>query len=216
MSTKQYKVLLLDAANTIIHKPNLWVNYLKVLHSNGYGVSEKDLREKHRLISEVVLFPDRTDADFYCNFNRDVLFSLGIMPNDKILEDLFKACTYLPWEAFDDIEILKKLNIKKAILSNFKSSLQKELTELCGGIFETIIASESIGLRKPDIAFYREALRILEVSASEVLYIGDSLKLDIFPGRSIGIDSWLIDRDKHYPRFNFRLDSLKEIADLIQ
>lgn len=211
----EIKILLVDAANTIIHKPDLWAKYLGVLHRYGYRVDMRGLKEKHRLISEVILFPDRTSESFYQTFNSEILFSLGIVPTEEILTDLFDACTYLPWKTFEDFGVLKTLNVRKAVLSNFKSSLKEQLRELCGGVFETIIASEEIGLRKPDVDFYQRAIELLGVNAEQILYVGDSLKLDIHPAQAIGMNAWLIDRDRIYSNFEQRLDSLEDLSRLI-
>jgi len=58
-------------------------------------------------------------------------------------------------------------------------------------------------------------LEILNVKPDRILYVGDSLKLDIIPAQAIGIDAWLIDRDKNFTHFNKRIDSLKDLERLI-
>src|SRR3546814_12662905 len=124
-----YDLLLLDAANTIIHKPKLWVSILDVLRIYGYDVTESDLRRNHKLLSEMVHFPDRTDANFYKNFNREVLLSLGIVPTDKMLDDVLAACSSLPWAMFDDTVNLNELNVEIAVLSNLQNSFFNELKQ---------------------------------------------------------------------------------------
>jgi FMN phosphatase YigB (HAD superfamily) len=212
MNINNYDVLLFDAANTLIHKPDLWDAMLSVLKTNGIEVNKLELKKKHKVLSEIIHFPDRTSSEFYKNFNREVLISLGIVPNDQLLDAIFKSCSYLPWTAFEDTKVLKNLEPRKAILSNFNSSLVSHIESLFGNdVFNSIIGSEIEGIGKPDVQFYKRAIEILNVEPSKILYVGDSLKLDVIPAQSIGIDAWLIDRDDNFPYFNKKMSSLEEL-----
>ena len=71
-------------------------------------------------MSEVIHFPDRTDQDFYKKFNSDLLYLLGIVPTTSLLDAVFKNCTYLPWEKFEDTSVLRELSVPLGIISNFK------------------------------------------------------------------------------------------------
>jgi putative hydrolase of the HAD superfamily len=216
-SINKYELLLLDAANTIIHKPDFWVNFIKVLKNYNIEVNVIELKKRHKIISEMIHFPDRTSADFYKVFNYKVLLSMGIVAEEQLLNEIFAACTYLSWHPFEDSFILENLVIRKAILSNFNSSLNVKIKDIFGErMFEKIIGSEDEKVGKPDIKFYKGALQALNVEPERVLYIGDSLKLDVIPAQSIGIDAWLIDRDKLFMNFEKRINSLTELNKLIQ
>ena len=210
------KYLLFDAANTLIYKPNLWERILKVLQDNGYKINETELKLKHKLLSEIINFPDTTSRGFYEEFNSELLMALGIIPNENLLKELFEACSYLPWQAFDDCDDIKQLDIKKAVVSNFNSSLQEKLEELIGeNIFDEYIVSEKENLRKPSLEFYVRALEKLNAKASEIIYIGDSLKLDVIPAKKLGIKALLIDRDNIYPSAKDRITNFSEIKNYL-
>ena len=210
------KYLLFDAANTLIYKPNLWERILKVLQDNGYKINETELKLRHKLLSEIINFPDTTSRDFYEEFNSELLMALGIIPDERLLKELFEACSYLPWKAFDDCEEIKKLDIKKAVVSNFNSSLQEKLEGLIGeNIFDEYIVSEKENLRKPSLDFYTRALEKLNAEAGEIIYIGDSLKLDVIPARKLGIKALLIDRDNIYPSAKDRITNFSEIKNYL-
>ena len=201
------KYLLFDAANTLIYKPNLWERILKVLQDNGYRINETELKLRHKLLSEIINFPDTTSRGFYEEFNSELLMALGIIPNENLLKELFEACSYLPWQAFD---------MKKAVVSNFNSSLQEKLEGLIGeNIFDEYIVSEKENLRKPSLEFYARALEKLNANASEIIYIGDSLKLDIIPAKKLGIKALLIDRDNIYPSAKDRITNFSEIKNYL-
>ena len=204
-------ILLFDAANTIIHKPDLYINITKVLTQHNFNVEEAYLKKNHKLLSEVINFPDRTNEEFYKKFNSELLYCLGIAPTEALLKDIFTACSYLPWKAFDDTKVLKELNVKKAIVSNFHSSLTKIIAETMPNTFDEIVISEVENLRKPDIEFYKCALKYLKVPAEEIIYIGDSVKLDIEPASKLGIKAFLIDRENNFLAAPNRLTSLHEL-----
>ena len=205
-------ILLFDAANTLIYKPKVYTKIISVLDSFNYDVKIEKLSLHHKLISEFLIFPDRTSRKFYDKFNSELLYSLGIIPNEKILENLFNECSYLPWEKFEDTKFLNEIEYPKFILSNFNNSLEKIIENLFPNIFEGIICSETEKIRKPDVNFYSRALEILNVkNPKSILYIGDSLQLDMHPASEIGMNVCLIDRYNYYPNYQHRIADLSEI-----
>jgi len=207
---------LFDAANTLIHKPSLWPSIQSVLSKYGFILPEEKLKLHHKLLSEVINFPDRTSEEFYHYFNAELLLSLGILPNEKILKDFFTACSYLPWECFNDTEWLNTCALPIGVLSNFNKGLPDILQKLFGNIFSDIIVSESLEIRKPDVAVYQHALDVIGLPANQILYVGDSLKLDVLPSRSIAFNTHLIDRLDIYTEFKNRLSFLDELNSIIQ
>jgi FMN phosphatase YigB (HAD superfamily) len=204
-------VLLLDVANTIIHKPLVYQKAKEQLLTEGYDVPLEKLMFHHKLISEVINFPDRTSLDFYTLFNREWLTSIGILPSDDLLQRIYQSCSYLPWEKFEDTTELNQLNIPKALLSNFHGGLHQLMANLFQGQFSMVSVSEDVKIRKPDINFFLHAIDRLNISPQEIIYIGDSIKLDIVPALQVGMNAWLIDRNNYYPFFKRRIESLRDI-----
>jgi len=64
-----------------------------------------------------------------------------------------------------------------------------------GGIldrFETVVVSDSVGWRKPRAAIFEQALRRMDVSAGECLFVGDRPDIDVAGAKGIGMDAaWL-------------------------
>ncbi|MFC7444404.1 HAD family hydrolase [Mesoflavibacter profundi] len=209
------KYILFDVAGTLLHKPEVYDKILEVLFKNNYKVDLQILKKHHKLLSEVIKFPDRTDKTFYQNFNSELLYSLGIIPNQDILEQIFKACSYLPWQAFNDCSVLQELNIPIGIISNFNSSLEDVLKDKIDVSFSNIFVSEKIGYSKPDIRLYKLALDKLNILPEDVLYIGDSFKLDYQPASQLGIKTLIIDRDNFYPNHSNIISSLEQIKSYI-
>lgn len=210
------RYLLFDAANTLIHKPVLWDRFQGALRAAGHEVPLAELKAKHKLLSECLFFPDRTSQEFYARFNGEVLYALGIIPTPELLASIFEACTYLPWEPFADTAGLRDLPLPRGVVSNFKNTLEELLTGLLGpGIFSHYVVSEIHGFAKPEKRFYEAALATIGVPAAEVLYVGDSLKLDVEPARALGMRAVLIDRENLFPHYPDRLTTLADLPTLL-
>lgn len=205
------KYIFFDVAGTLLEKPTLHSNILEVLNNFGYKSSLSEIKNKHKFLSEIIHFPDRTNSEFYEKFNSELLYLLGIIPKAEILEAIFKACTYLPWKAFDDTSVLEEIKIPMGVISNFNTSLKEKLKTYFNVDFQDVLVSETLGVAKPNIAFYQKALDKISFNASDVLYIGDSIKLDMEPAMKIGFNVLIIDRDNLYPNLGNRISNLSEI-----
>ena len=215
MTKEPIRYILFDAANTLIHKPLFWNRMEAVFRRHGLRVDGRTLRVHHKLISELIEFPDKTSAEFYHQFNSELLLSLGILPEDALLKDIFDSCTYLPWEKFDDTAILSRAGLPMGVLSNFNNGLGRVMNDLFGDVFTDIIVSEERQLRKPDAAFYHLAQEAIGLPADQILYIGDSLKLDILPGMRMGWNVLLIDRLEIFTAAPLSIPSLERIKDYL-
>jgi len=209
------KYIFFDVAGTLLGKPSLYDNIQKTIEDFGHEVSLADIKSKHKLLSEVIHFPDRTDEDFYKKFNSELLYLLGIVPQESLVNSIFKNCTYLPWEAFEDTKILSELNLPLGVISNFNTTLKDKLHSFFGPVFQDVFVSEELGVAKPNLDFYQKALDRIPFKANEVLYIGDSIKLDLEPAEKLGFKVLIIDRDNFYPNLKNKISNLAEITNHI-
>ena len=211
----KYEYILFDVAGTLLYKPSFFDKILVILKANGYKITKEEFIFKHKLLSETIKFPDRTDKDFYNFFNEELLYSLGVLPNNILLDKIFTACSYLPWEKFEDTQVLEKIKQPIGIISNFNNTLRSKLDESFNINFCNIIVSEEIGISKPDLEFYKSALEIIDVDPKKILYIGDSVKLDLHPATLCGIETLVIDRDDFYPSLETKISNLELIIEYI-
>ncbi|SCY38514.1 HAD family hydrolase [Flavobacterium caeni] len=205
------KYVLFDVAGTLLYKPSLYVKMEEVLRQYGFLVDPQTLKKNHKLLSEAIFFPDRTNADFYRHFNRELLYSLGILPTDEMLDAIFASCSYLPWEKFGDTTFLEQIEVPVGIISNFNSTLKEKLKSFFDVEFSDVFVSEELGVAKPSLDFYGKALQQIGIPASEIIYVGDSIKLDLEPALQLGMKTLLIDRDGHFPLQQNRIDSLTDL-----
>ncbi len=207
--------IFFDVAGTLLGKPSLFERIQNTLSDFGYMVALEEIKQKHKLLSEVIHFPDRTDATFYKKFNSDLIYLFGIVPSEELVNAVFKNCTYLPWEAFEDTKVLSDLKLPIGVISNFNTTLKEKLNAFFGPVFSDVLVSEELGVAKPNIEFYKRALEKIPYQANEVLYVGDSIKLDLEPALKLGFKTLIIDRDHFYPNLENRISSLEDIKEYL-
>ena len=198
----KYKYIFFDVAHTLLYKPQLFKRILECLEKYGYQIEYSLLAKRHKILSEVIKFPEKTSAEFYEYFNAELLMSLGVLPDRDIVHSVFEACKCLPWEAYEDAHVLKKIGKPIGIISNWDSALGLILEDKIEVPFFKVVASEVIGFSKPDPDIYLKAIEGLNCAPEDILYVGDSIKLDIQPALDLGFTAVLIDRDDVFPHFN--------------
>jgi FMN phosphatase YigB (HAD superfamily) len=216
LDNSKLKAVFFDVAQTLLFKPDLYKNISDVLNSYGIKIPLDKLIFIHKLFSETVEFPDRTSKFFYENFNKEFLYQLGIISSPKMINDIFDACNYLQWEKFEDTFFLKSINLPMGIISNWDKTLSEKLTKYFDVKFSWILGSQEERLKKPSIEFYKRIIECTNLNPSEILYIGDSVKLDIEPASALGINTLLIDRINLYEGSPLvRIKNLSEISNFI-
>jgi HAD superfamily hydrolase (TIGR01493 family) len=206
------KAVFFDVANTLLEKPELFPNMTAALVRNGHAVAEENMRLVHKFVSEVFVFPDKTSREFYKEFNTHLLYALGIAPSEALLNDLFEACTYLPWQPFDDTAALQSINMPLGILSNWDHTLKEKLAHHFNVDFNWVLCSQDEGIKKPNPLFFQRMMDQSGLQTEEILFVGDSMKLDIHPAMELGVKAILIDRHNHFPNANVaRIQNLEEV-----
>ena len=57
--------------------------------------------------------------------------------------------------------------------------------------FDATVYSSEIGVRKPNPAIYKEALRLVGVAPQRALFVGDRMREDIYGPRGVGMEAVL-------------------------
>jgi putative hydrolase of the HAD superfamily len=97
----------------------------------------------------------------------------------------------------DSIPVVRELRtrgVKTALVSNCSHSTRRIVDRLgLDEVFDEIILSFEVGLRKPDPAIYREALGRLDVEPDRAVFVDDQQEY-CDGAAAIGIETYLIDR----------------------
>jgi putative hydrolase of the HAD superfamily len=141
---------------------------------------------------------------------------------DDYFDELFEVFRYTAWELFpetkDVLESLKKNGFIIGVISNFDSRIYDVCANLgIIGYFDSFVISSETGFAKPFPEIFSLALKRNKVYPFESIHIGDSLQLDFYAARALGINSVLIDREGRYKTRNdvVRIKSLTEVTRLV-
>lgn len=213
---------------------------------NYLVLNELDVNPKYVFFDVGTTLVDEEKAYDYCayemtqgtnitfeefNNKRIELAKQGLDGNSAAIKELNLKKT--PWHSekeilYDDtielLEYLKSKGYKLGIIANQKKGLENRLQEF--GIlkyFDIVIASEEVGVSKPDKEIFYIALSKASCKLQESIMIGDRLDNDIIPANQIGMKTiWIRQGLTKYQEIklgmeyaNFVVSSLKEIIDIL-
>jgi len=163
---------------------------------------------------------------------QQLAFKLEVFLKKEELEELAMV-SIKAWAEYhkidnNSVKILSELkqgNYKIALVSDFdhppyiyKFLEKHELTSF----FDSIIISGNIGVEKPHPKMFNMALRETQLSANEVIFIGDSMRRDIQGANGVGMVPVFINRQSLYDlveKFKenyFIVNSLTKIKEIIK
>ncbi|MGQ4892755.1 MAG: HAD family hydrolase [Candidatus Njordarchaeia archaeon] len=154
--------------------------------------------------------------------DRDVLY--------EIMEVIREApfCSIRP-EAREVIMQLKEMGLKVGVVSN-TSDVHPLRAMMKAGIYElldAVVLSCWVTVRKPNPAIFKIALRRLNVSPDEAIYVGDIPEVDIVGAHRAGMKAvWIRDGEKYWKdkgiitlpdsiKPDFIIDNLHELIDVV-
>ena len=87
------------------------------------------------------------------------------------------------------LQLLKTKGYKLGLVSNGKSPFQQRNFNALGvsHLFSTVIVSEEVGFRKPEKEIFELACQYLNMSAEEVVFVGDNPEADIDGANNVGM-----------------------------
>lgn len=115
---------------------------------------------------------------------------------EKLYSNIYKKKFKFNKQLFKQILKLKKLNYKIAILSDqWHLSKQVLMPKKLYKIFNPIVISCDVGMRKPNLKIYNLLLKRIKLKPSEILFI-DNQKWNIEPAKKLGINTLLYKNNK--------------------
>lgn len=132
----------------------------------------------------------------------------------------FQANAVCYGDAAGTLQALQDNGIKTAALTDVAYGMDnayalRDIREL-QPYLDVVLTSVDVGYRKPHKAGFLKLMEQLDVSANEMLYVGDEKK-DIAGAKTLGIGSVLICREKEPPDWGqtFTIAKLSEICTLV-
>jgi len=130
-------------------------------------------------------------------------------------------CMELRAGVVSTLQQLRTSGCKIGMITNGKTSVQNATIDAIGvrSYFDTILVSETVGLRKPDTRIFELALSQLGVLPSEAVYVGDHPVSDIHGARNAGIRGvWFAgmhDWDEALPEPEYQIHEIVQLLDVL-
>ena len=110
----------------------------------------------------------------------------GVRYEQAVVEDLYLRTQAETTKSGEVLLELKK-RYPMVLVSNFYGNIATVLKEFgLDGIFDTIIESAVVGVRKPDPKIFSLGVEALGMQPNEVIVVGDSMDKDIVPAKKAG------------------------------
>lgn len=203
------KGIIFDYGGTIDSNGAHWAEVLwDSYRDNAVPVSKEQFREAYvfterYLATNPVVQPHH---NFHELLKIKVNLQINYLVDQKIVEQGDKTSSYslaISTQCYNFVKqiISKELVILKALhsrypmvlVSNFYGNVQAVLSDFgLLELFDQIIESAVVGVRKPDPAIFRLGVDQLNLPASDIVVIGDSYSKDIVPATKCGCQTiWL-------------------------
>ena len=163
-------------------------------------------------------------------YNLAYVDSVGVdadqIPHAAVVLD--HTCTHYLWrwpipETLRALEVLAEAGVPMGVVSNASGQIADELrrTGVCqigdglGATMRVVVDSHVVGIAKPDPRIFEFALSdFSEFERSRIVYVGDSVTMDVRSSASAGLHPVLIDPFDDHPGAEFeRITSVEEILD---
>jgi len=207
-----YRLLCLDAGFTLLTPRRSLAEALSdALVDDGRTVTEDEMRavweegdrwfwdEYHRPGNDTWTDDARID-EYWRRYHSVILGKLGVNARNEVLDRLLEGqFTSDAWELYPDVEpmlvAVREMGVHIGVVSDWGSNLRDILAGLeLDRYLDFVLPSGSVGLAKPNPAFFRLALDAADARPEEALMVGDSYRADIRGAWAAGLDAVWLDR----------------------
>jgi len=246
MSKPNFKAIVLDLFDTLVkwepHRlPLMEVNgrqvrttmpfvFPKLEERLGEDFDQQSFIDIYgAVVDEILLEREREGIEITCfeRFAR-TLRRMAPVPDDDVhpfAEDLTRVhmagVRAVTWAPEDRVLAVRQIapHYRLGLLSNFDDARCGREVLLDTGVahlFEAVIISAEVGLRKPNPRIYQRMLEMLQLEPHEVLFVGDTPRYDVLGAYQAGMRTvWLNDRkDPLTPEIPTPDHILKELSEL--
>jgi putative hydrolase of the HAD superfamily len=194
------KAITFDAAGTLVEPwPSVGTVYARVAEECGIGpVAAAEL-----------------DRQFARAWKNKQGFDYSALAWRRVVEQTFAGLAHIKpaffdhlydefaqprcWRVYEDVgpalERCREKGLKLGVISNWDERLRPLLEQMgLAPYFDTILVSREVGHHKPAREIFERAAGNLQVTAGEIMHVGDSLEEDFQGARQAGFHAVLLDR----------------------
>ncbi|MBY0145160.1 HAD family hydrolase [Neobacillus niacini] len=144
-------------------------------------------------------------------------FQITVMTWEELLQDYIAGfkhhCVPFP-NLITTLEKLKNYNIRLGIITNGRGQFQLDNINALGieKYFDTILISEWEGMKKPNPEIFKRALKQLNVSPHQSVFVGDHPENDVKAAQNIGmIGIWKRDPQWNQVEADYIIEDLADL-----
>ena len=178
---------------------------VQTLESSGIIVSPEAFKRAYEVTNERILAVNSVrEVPFSVVVSRTLsLCGVSLKPTDEAVveaTEVFMKC----WVQAKTMErsvpsVLRTLRktYRLGVVSNmsYSPAVKKTLMRFhVAELFDVVVVSADDGWRKPSPKIFKKALRLMRISASETVYVGDELDHDVEGAEKVGMHTVLLKR----------------------
>jgi len=208
LATMHIKAVLFDLGGTLVDTPSDFdyedlVGLHNCLLNGGIAIPFDEYKKTYVKVRDRIWSKNSLKEVAFTSIVAEALNEYGysFQPSDKLISSATEAFmgTWVQARTMEEDvpSILRRLTktYKLGVVSNFSSSsaVWKTLDRFnVSRFFDAVVVSVDVGWRKPSPKIFRAALRRLDLSASEAVFVGDELDHDIEGAMRVGMRTvWL-------------------------
>jgi len=168
----------------------------------NYWASSADLRDD--------LLAHSPDTDnFWVEYSRRRLIALGVSPEQALelapkasahMGEMYKPDSVVPDDVRRMLHALQQAGYIMAVISNRDKPFQETL--IAHGLsefFPYALAAGEVAIYKPEPGIFEHALKQMNVTAHETVYVGDNYYADVVGAQRAGLEPVLYDPNRIFP-----------------
>lgn len=226
---KDIKHIFFDLDHTLWDfEANSKKTYLQIFRDNNLEIDIQSFLEKYIPINHQYwkLYREEKVSKEQLRYGRlkDTFNQMNYTIEDGLIDKL--AIEYIDnlsnynqlFEGTTEILHYLKPKYNLHIITNGFKEIQQAKLEKSGiaNFFNTVITSESVGVKKPNPKVFHYALETTNAKTYQSLMIGDNLEADIYGAKNVGIKTLFFNPDKKPVPSNVNaIVKLKEIKDFL-
>jgi putative hydrolase of the HAD superfamily len=218
------KVIFFDVGNTLLfpNRERIHAPLVKAgIVPDGERLRDLECRTKNQF-DGMMTTNGSTDHSFWWMFYSQLLSEIGLQDDalrDQLVAGIRNSAN---WDTIrpGTVEQLHEIGTRyqTAVISNADGRIE-DVLQKCGiaRCFQTITDSGLVGYEKPHPEIFRQALKSMNATPKESLYVGDVYSVDYLGATGAGMQALLMDvpgayRDKGVPR----VESLEELQIMLR
>ena len=208
----RFKAVTFDLWQTLIFESegassmrsaNRCQNVTRTLNKFGFGVSLKKVTSaiEETINALLKIWDENRDVTHRDQLQFVIKYALGDQVKLKeewipelssaYISSLFEIPPYLNPDAKKTLQRLRKRNMRIGLICNTGITpgfaLRRFLSQIgIAEYFDSMIFSDEVGMRKPDLRIFRLAAKELKSKPCEAIHIGDNLKTDVWGAKNAG------------------------------